>query len=192
MSTFSPHPAWIRLRDVGATLLIAIVFALGSQHSSHAKEAELDRAMVKQFLASVPDVKAIAVRQATEGGGKIMASDNSIAALLQLASDDDARTEIEAAVQPYGFKGAKQWFQVAQAVSRAYIHIKVGPSESKAQQKLRKTIAKIEKNDFLSDKQKRKLVKAITDGADLALEPPPEQNIAAVKPMMKEIDAAVK
>jgi hypothetical protein len=45
--------------------------------------------------------------------------------------------------------------------------------------------------DFLSDKQKEKLTEGIRKKAGAVLEPPPE-NIAAVEPMVGDIDAVVK
>lgn len=192
MIAFIGRAARMKFGAILAAFLFATFFTFGAADATRAKDVELDPARVKQFLASYPDVKAIAIRRATEEGSKIAESDDTLSAVLQLASDDSAKTEIEDAVQPYGFKGAKQWFQVAQAISRTYAHLKVGASDAKAQKKLRKAIAKIEENDFLSDKQKRKFVQAITSGAGIVLDAPSDQNVAAVKPMMDEIAAAVK
>ncbi|MBX2804601.1 MAG: hypothetical protein KTR19_01400, partial [Hyphomicrobiales bacterium] len=94
-------------------------------------------------------------------------------------------------VKPHGFTGTKQWLSVASSVGRTYAHLRTGINVAKANKKLEKAIAKIEKNDFLNDKQKAKLIKALRKGAGELLEEPPAENVAVVKPMAGQIDAII-
>ena len=156
-----------------------------------AKDQILTQRTVELFLASYPDVKAIADRHAQEKGAQLAGAADNLSAVIQAVSDDTAIGEVDAAVQAHGFSGAKQWLSVATSVGRAYAYIRSGGQISNANRKLEKAIAKVEKNGFLNDKQKAKLIKALREGAGELLEEPPAENIAAVQPMTGEIDAIV-
>ena len=153
-----------------------------------AKTQPLTQDTVKQFIASFPAVKSIAVSYAVDKGKAVGSSKDNLAAV----SDKSVAERVSKAVQAHGFKDAKEWVAVGQSVGRVYAHLKVGAANDKTRNKLDKAIAKVEKNDFLNDKQKQQLVKALRSGADGAMESPPEENVAAVRPMVAELEAAVK
>lgn len=172
-----------------STALAALILASGQ---ASAKTQILTQDTVKQFIASFPAVKTIAVSHGVEKGKAIASTKDNLAAVIEAVSDKSIADQVNKAVKAHGFKDAKEWAAVGQSVGRVYAHLKVGTADGKAKKKLDKAIAKIEKNDFLNDKQKQQLAKALRSGADDALEPPPEENVRAVKPMVAELEAVVK
>jgi hypothetical protein len=178
-------------RPLMAAMAAIVVLTLSYTGASAADQARLTPASVKQFLASYPAVKAIAVRRASANGQKITSGKEALAAVVQAASDKAIKGEIETAAKAHGFRDAKEWSGVGQSIAVTYAHLKLSPDDEKNRLKMEKTIAKIQKNDLLNDKAKRKLIEAIRGGAD-AIEPPPADNVAVVKPMVAEIDAVVK
>jgi hypothetical protein len=157
-----------------------------------AKTQMLTQDTVKQFIASFPAVKTIAVSHAVDKGKTIASTKDNLAAVIEAVSDKSISGRVNEAVRAHGFKDAKEWVAVGESVGRVYAHLKIGTADGGAKKKLDKAIAKIEKNDFLNDKQKQQLAKALRSGADAALEPPPEENVKAVKPMVAELEAVVK
>jgi hypothetical protein len=180
-----------RLAMLLAALGLAVSTLVGGPQAASAKDQILTQKTVELFLASYPDVKAIAERHAKQKGDDISGSTDQLSAVIQAASDEAVVDEIDGTVKSHGFTGAQQWLSVASSVGRAYAYIRSGVDVSKANKKLEKAIAKIEKNGFLNDKQKGKLIKALREGAGEFLEEPPAENIAAVQPMTGDIDAIV-
>lgn len=166
-------------------------FTLASEQAS-AKTQALTQDMVKQFIASFPAVKTIAIGHAAEKGKAVSSTKDNLAAVIEAVSDKSIADRVNKAVKAHGFKDAKEWAAVGESVGRVYAHLKIGTADGKAKKKLDKALAKIENNDFLNDKQKQQLAKALRSGADDALEPPPEENVKAVRPMVAELEAAVK
>jgi hypothetical protein len=171
--------------------LAALILMFAASDQSWAKTQALTQDTVKQFIASFPAVKAIAVSHAVEKGKAVASTKDNLAAVIEAVSDKSVADRVNKAVKAHGFKDAKEWAAVAQSVGQVYAHLKVGTADGRAKKKLDKAIAKIEKNNFLDDKQKQQLVKALRSGADGMLEPPPEQNVTAVKPMVAELEAVV-
>jgi hypothetical protein len=171
--------------------LAALILVFAAPDQSWAKTQALTQDTVKQFIASFPAVKAIAVSHAAEKGKAVASTKDNLAAVIEAVSDKSVADRVNKAVKAHGFKDAKEWAAVAQSVGQVYAHLKVGTADGRAKKKLDKAIAKIEKNNFLDDKQKQQLVKALRSGADGMLEPPPEQNVTAVKPMVAELEAVV-
>ena len=176
----------------GGLVAFTLASMLAAAEPASAKTQALTQDMVKQFIASFPAVKTIAVRHAAEKGKAVASTKDNLAAVIEAVSDKSIADRVNKAVKAHGFKDAKEWVAVGESVGRVYAHLKVGTVDGRAKKKLDKAISKIEKNDFLNDKQKQQLVKALRSGADEALEPPPEENVTAVRPMVAELEAAVK
>ena len=195
---------WINIgknaaRRVGAAVIlgvgtVALSLASGVAASEHAsaKTQILTPDTVKQFIASFPAVKTIAVSHAVEKGKAVASTKDNLAVVIEAVSDKSIADRVNKAVKAHGFKDAKEWAAVGESVGRVYAHLKIGTADGKAKKKLDKAIAKIEKNDFLNDKQKQQLAKALRSGADGALDAPPEENVKAVSPMVAQLEAAVK
>jgi hypothetical protein len=178
-------------RKFAAAILAGVVFASAASQQAVAKAQILTQDTVKQFIASFPAVKTIAVTHAAEKGKAIKSTKDNLAAVIAAVSDKSIADQVNKAVKPHGFKDAKEWAAVGESVGRVYVHLKVGADDG-AKRKLDKAIAKIEKNAFLNDKQKEQLTKTLRSGAEAALEPPPEENVRVVKPMVADLEAAVK
>lgn len=181
--------ATVLFSGVAALILVGWLAASGQ---ASAKTQMLTQDTVKRFIASFPAVKAIAVSRAKEKGKAVASTKPSLAAVIAAVSDKSIVDQVNKAVQPHGFKDTREWVAVGESVGRVYAHLKVGTLDAVAKQKLDKAIAKIEKNNLLPDKQKQQIVQALRNGAESALEPPPEENVTAVKPMVAELEAVVK
>ena len=171
----------------GIALLGAFVTA------SFAEPVRLTDASVKQFIASFPAVKAVAVKYAVSKGMKVATTNGkeTLITVLSIIGDDSLKTDAEAVVKPYGFEDINEWLGVAKSVSLTYAHLKLSPEDLKKRQKIEKTIAKIEKNDFLPKKAKKEMIEAAREGLDM-VENPPAENVEAVKPRLAELEAVVK
>lgn len=184
-------------RIMGSFALLLAAFGMATatffadSQPASAKDQVLTQKAVAMFLASYPDVKSVAERHASQKGEEISGAADQLTAVISAVSDETVVAEVDSTVQAHGFTGAQQWLSVASAVGRAYAHIRSGVDMSKANRKLEKAITKIEKNGFLNDKQKAKLIKALRQGAGELLEEPPAENLAAVEPLAGEIDAIV-
>lgn len=183
-----------RVLFISGWIVFTLAILLGGQGPSdvQAKSKTLTTQTVKQFLASYPDVRKLAVSEAASTGADVATAKDKFAAVIQVASDKSLTKKVDAAVKPHGFKDAKEWMSVAESVGKAYMHLKTGGGDAKKQKKMEKALAKIDKLDFLSDEQKEKLTKGIRKKAGAVLEPPPPENIAAVEPMVGDIEAMVK
>jgi hypothetical protein len=184
----------VPLRSAVLRLAAAGLVALAcSSGPARAETEKLTEASVRKFIASYPEVKTIAVNQASAKGKKIGGAANPLLAVVEAASDDQIKGQIDVTARRHGFRDSKEWFGVARSVGVAYAHMKAGAdADGKAQKKLEKALAKIDDMDFLSDKQKKKLKDAARDSAGVVLEPPPPENIAVVKAMAPQIEATVK
>lgn len=176
---------------ISAAAGIAILGALTT--ASFAEPVRLSDASVKQFIASFPAVKAVAIKYAVSNGMKVATTNGkeTLVTVLSIISDDTIKTDADTAVKRYGFEDIKEWLGVAQSISLTYAHLKLSPEDLKKRQKIEKTIAKIENNDLLPKKAKKKMIEAAREGLDM-VENPPAENVEAVKPRLAEIDAVVK
>jgi hypothetical protein len=182
-----------RLRLLSAGLAVAATMMTAGGGVALAEAARLTQSTVKRFISSYPDVKSLALTQTSSQGEKVAGASNPLLAVVEAASDKSLRGQLDSAVQRHGFRDSKEWMKVARSVGQAYAHMKAGSSGgAKANEKVEKAIAKIEKNDLLPDKQKKKLIEAIREGAGAVLEPPPPENMAVVKAMAPQIEAVVK
>ncbi len=183
----------MRLPGAAATATLAAWLVVVGSGMAFAETARLTQTSVKRFIESYPEVKTLAVSKAAEKGKKIGSSENALLAVVEAASDDTIKSEIDRTAKRHGFRDGKEWFGVARSVGVAYAHMKAGTAgDAKAQRKLKKAIAKIEDMPLLSAKQKKDLIENLRKGADVVLEPPPPENIAVVEAMAPEIEAVVK
>jgi hypothetical protein len=180
---------------LGAALALSSPIAAipaGLASVAEAKTASLTGEKIEKFCQSFPEVRKIAVKHAKKKGTDVAGATDQLAAVIDAVGDDSAAKEVEAAVRGFGFSNTKEWMAVGQSITLAYAHIKTGGVGGKAQKKLQKAIRKIEKNDFLTDKQKAELIKALRKGSDEVLQEPPAENLAAVRPMVGKIEAVMQ
>lgn len=183
----------MRLHAAAMAAVMAALMGFGNLDALAAETARLTESSVKRFIASYPEVKDLAIGEAQAKGKKIGQSENALMAVVEAASDKTLKGQVDVTARRHGFRDSKEWFGVARSVGVAYAHLKTGsPGDAKAQKKLEKAIAKIEKAPFLSDKQKNELIENLRKGAATALESPPPENMAVVKSMAPQIEAVVK
>lgn len=176
-----------------ATLLaLAAVMTAGLASLAQANDRILTPTTVEKFCESYPDVQAVAAKRAAETGQTVAGATDKLSAVLKAASDAAVAADVEGVVQRHGFSSTQEWAEIGRSIARAYAHIKTGGVQSKASGKVDKAVRKIEENDFLNDKQKAKLIKALRKSVSEFTEEPPAENVAAVRPMMSEIEAVVR
>jgi hypothetical protein len=176
-----------------AGLALACLLMMAGAFPALAETAKLTQSSVKRFIESYPEVKTIAAKKAAEKGKKIGGADNALMAVVEAASDDAIKAEIDTTAKRHGFRDGKEWSGVARSVGIAYAHVKTGTTDdAKARRKLEKAIAKVDDMPLLNDKQKKQLIENLRKGAETVLEPQPPENVALVKAMAPEIEAVVK
>lgn len=171
-------------------LIIAAVAA--NSHVAHAQNTQLSAETVKHFIASFPQVKAVVIQHGVESAGKASDDANTLSVVIDAATDQALQTNIDEVVIASGFRNTKDWLSAAHSILQCYTFLKLSPSQAKTRKKLEKAIRKINKNGFLSDKQKRKLIDAVRANVGVVMEKPPAEDLAAVKPFVAELDALVK
>ena len=109
---------------------------------------------------------------------------------------EQAQGRVRKIAAAHGFANLKDWAKTGGAIAHAYIYITTGPSRDAAKDALAKNkqaaMDQLGKLGILSDSSKKKLKDNLDNLEDqLSHEPPPE-NVAIVKKMQADIDAAVK
>ncbi|MGA7325915.1 MAG: hypothetical protein WBX25_15885 [Rhodomicrobium sp.] len=174
-------------------LAFAVISAIGS---AAAKDVPLTQDNVTRFLASFAEMRDIAIAEGLRTGMDSEAAKNPLAAVLKAIKSSKLKTDAERIAVSHGFKNLAGWIGTGRSVAQAYLFIKAGSARGIARATLDKNkdnaISQLEKLGLLSDDSKKKLKDNLDDLSDqLAREPPPG-NVAVVRPMMADIEAAVK
>jgi hypothetical protein len=178
-------------------VLFALVLAFcGAAGSAAAKEQLLSEDSVARFLASFSEMRTIAISEGLKTGADSEAAKNPLGAVLKAIKSSKLKTEAGKIAAAHGFADLKDWAGTGRSIAQAYLFITVGPAHGIARDTLERNkdaaISQLEKLGLLSGKSKEKLKENLDSLEDqLAREPPPE-NVAIVKKMKGDIDAAVK
>lgn len=161
-----------------------------------AKDAALTKDNVSRFLASFSEMRAIALAEGVKAGADAESSKNPIGMVLKAITSSKLQDNAQKIAVAHGFSDLKQWSDTGRAIGQAYMSITAGPARGIARDTLDKNkdtaMRELEKLGLLNAKQKEKLRDNLDDLSDqLAREPPP-QNVAVVKDMKLDIEAAVK
>jgi hypothetical protein len=105
--------ALMRVHAAAITILALSLLTPGAAKAANAEAARLTQATVKRFIASYPEVKSLAVSHAQAKGKKIGHSDNALLAVVEAASDDTLKGQVDGAARRHGFRDGKEWFGVA-------------------------------------------------------------------------------
>ena len=182
---------WKEVKGFCFLLAASVALIATVSATSFAGEVHLTKQSVQRFLKSYPAVKAVAVRYAVVKGMKITNSKDVLATVISVISDKALKNDVETVIKPHGFDDVDGWLDVAQGVALSYAYLSLDVDERKKQRKIKKAIRKIKKNDFLPEKTKQKLIKAIRKGADV-VKAPPAESLRAVKPFVPEIKVLLK
>jgi hypothetical protein len=178
-------------------VLIGLALVLSSATgTAAAKEQILTEDSVSRFLASFSEMRMIAITEGLKTGTDSEAAKNPLGAVLKAIKSSKLKTEAGKIAAAHGFADLTDWAGAGRSIAQAYIFITAGPAHGIARETLEKNkdaaITQLEKLGFLSAKSKEKLKENLNSLEDqLAREPPPE-NVAIVKKMKGDIDAAVK
>lgn len=181
---------------MGGILLGLTLTGLVEGGAASAKEALLTGDSVSRFLASFEEMRDIAIAEGLKTGADSEAARNPLGAVLRAIKSTKLKSEAEKIAAAHGFADLKDWAGTGGSIAEAYVFITSGPSRGVARETLQKNkegaIKQLEKLGLLSENSKKKLRENL-DGLEdrLAREPPPE-NVAIVKRMKAEIDAAVQ
>ena len=177
------------LLGLAATVLTAI-------GSAAAKDVALTQDNVSRFLASFSEMRAIALSEGVQAGAEADASKNPIGVIVKAIKSSKLQAKAADISAAHGFAGLKEWSDTGRAIGQAYLYVTSGPAQGIARDTLDKNkdqaIKQLEKLGLVTGNQKEKLKESLDDLSDqLAREPPP-QNVAVVKEMKADIEAAVK
>jgi hypothetical protein len=173
-----------------AALALAVFLAGGT---AFAKETILTEDGVKRFLASFGEMRNIAIAEGLKTGMDTETAKDPLGAVLRAIGNSKLKEQAEKSAKAHGFADLKDWSETGKAVGGAYLFITMGTGNKKSLEKTKSDALKMaERYGFVTADNKKKakdLADSITDG--LTREPP-AANVAIVKKMKAEIDAAVK
>jgi hypothetical protein len=185
------------LRNLIGRILLGLAFAAMLAGSpAVAKETVLTEDGVSHFLASFGEMRDIAVMEGLKTGTDSDLAKNPLGAVLKAIKSSKLKTDAEKIAKAHGFADLKDWGTTGKAVAQAYVFITVGPARGVArdtlEQNKKAAISQLEKLGLVNANNKQKLTERLDKlEDDLSREPLPE-NVAIVKKMRPDIDAAVK
>ena len=185
------------LRNLIGRILLGLAFAAMLAGSpAVAKETVLSEDGVSHFLASFGEMRNIAIMEGLKTGTDTELAKNPLGAVLKAIKSSKLKTDAEKIAKAHGFADLKDWGTTGKAVAQAYLFITVGPARGIArdtlEQNKKAAVSQLEKLGIVNANNKQKLTETLDKlEDDLSREPPPE-NVAIVKKMKPDIDAAVK
>lgn len=185
------------LRNLIGRILLGLAFAAMLAGSpAVAKETVLTEDGVSHFLASFGEMRDIAIMEGLKTGTDSDLAKNPLGAVLKAIKSSKLKTDAEKIAKAHGFADLKDWGTTGKAVAQAYVFITVGPARGVArdtlEQNKKAAISQLEKLGLVNANNKQKLTERLDKlEDDLSREPLPE-NVAIVKKMKPDIDAAVK
>lgn len=147
---------------------------------------DLSENMVRAFIASIPDLKALGDRydaMAPQPG-------DPVSAFQGLAVSAAARADLDRTVGAHGFGDYKTWTIVAQNIFSTYTYVKMGD----VRQRMSAALAAIENNPSLTEQQKQ-MMRTQMGGMNSAMAgtpTPSEHNIALIGKMASEIETSLQ
>ncbi len=190
-------PNRIDLRKrAGICLLSFAALVVSSLSPALAKDMALTQDNVSRFLASFSEMRTIAVGEGLKAGTEAGAQKNPIGAVIKAVKSSKLQTEAKTIAASHGFADLKEWLDTGKAIGQAYVFVTSGPARGVARDTLDKNkdraIQELDKLGLVTDKQKDKLKEHLNDLSDQLAREPPEQNVAVVREMKPDIEAAVK
>jgi hypothetical protein len=178
-------------------ILFGLAFAVMSiAGTAVAKETDLTQDNVSRFLASFTEMRDIAIGEGLKTGMDTDAAKNPLGAVLKAIKSSKLKIDAEKIAVAHGFADLKDWTGTGGAIAHSYVFITTGPARGIARETLEKNkdaaVNQLEKLGLLNDKSKQKLREGLDSVTDQLAKEPPPANVAVVKQMMPEIEAAVK
>ena len=185
------------LRNLIGGILLGLAFAtLLAGGPASAKETILTEDSVSRFLASFGEMRDIAIAEGLKTGADSEAAKNPLGAVLKAIKSSKLKADAEKIAKAHGFADLKDWGVTGKSVAQAYLFITVGPAQGTAKaavaQNKDNAIKQLEKLGLLNEASKQKLKENLDNLEDQLSREPPAENVAIVKKMKPDIDAAVK
>ncbi len=186
-----------RFRNFIGQILLAFAFtAMLAGGPAAAREAVLSKDSVSRFLASFKEMRDIAIMEGLKTGADSELAKNPLGAVLKAIKNSKLKTEAEKSAKAHGFANLKDWGKTGKALVNSYLFITAGPARGVARDTLhehkRGAIAELEKLGLLNRDSKKKLKEHLDNIEDELSREPPPRNVAIVKKMRPEIEAAVQ
>jgi len=187
----------MRLKHLISMMLFGLCLAVTPAISpAAAKEVALTDDSVGRFLASFAEMRDLAIAEGLKTGEDTQIAKNPIGAVLKAIRSSKLKTDAEKIAVAHGFADLKEWASTGGAIAQSYLFVTTGPARGIARDTLEKNkdaaMTQLEKLGLLDANSKQKLKDSLDSATDaLAKEPPPE-NVAVVKRMLPDIEAAVK
>jgi hypothetical protein len=174
------------MRLAAAVLAIALAAgatAFGAGTTAYPQVALTD-AIVKEFVASYPVVKAAADKIAKKYNVERRSGDQTSGWGAWMAATS-AWGEMDAVVKPYGFKNFKAWLDDTISIAMAYAFASHGAEMDAG---MAQAVNQIKNNPSLSDAQKQMMLQQMQASmGSVNATRPPQGNIDAVKPYASQL-----
>ena len=168
---------------VVSVLAIASTIALGAGNAGYPQVALTD-AIVKQFVASYPAVKATADKIGKKYNVARDSGDRTSGWGAWMAATS-AWSEMDAVVKPYGFKNFKAWLDDTISIAMAYAFASHGAEMDAG---MAQAVEQIKNNPSLSSTQKQMMLQQMQASmGSVSATRPPQGNIDAVKPYATQL-----
>lgn len=152
------------------------------------QQIELTPDMVKRFVKSFGQIKALGKKYKSESAAQDLSSESPIGAVSSFMNNKEARSEVGAILKENGFSDFQQWSRVGQSVGIAYGFAKSDRSPGELQSQAEHAIGLIQQNKRFSDQQKKQMIALMRQqmGAMSNFRPLPA-NVELIRSMMDEI-----
>jgi len=181
---------------LAALVLGAFMVTLLAAGPAAAKETILTEDSVTRFLASFAEMRDIAIAEGLKTGMDSEAAKNPLGAVLRAIKNSKLKEQAEKSAKAHGFPDLKDWGETGKAVAETYIFITVGGGHGLSRDSVEKSksdaLKLAEKYGLVTAENKKKATELADTIANGISREPPAENIAIVKKMKADIDAAVK
>lgn len=183
------------LKRIGVTLISFAALTFSLMGAAAAKETALTQDNVSRFLASFSQMKMIAVGEGLKASGDSEAAKNPVGAVIKAIKSSKLQTQAKTVAVKNGFADLKDWLDTGKAIAQAYAYVTAGPAKGVARDTLDKNkdraIKELEKLGLVTESQKERLKGHLDDLSEQLAREPPKENVAVVKQMKPDIEAAV-
>jgi hypothetical protein len=183
------------LKRIGVTLISFAALAFLLIGAAAAKETALTQDNVSRFLSSFSQMKMIAVGEGLKASGDSEAAKNPLGAVVKAIKSSKLQTQAKTVAVKNGFADLKDWLETGKAIAQAYAYVTTGPAKGIARDTLDKNkdraIKELEKLGLVTESQKERLKGHLDNLSEQLAREPPKENVAVVKQMKPDIEAAV-
>jgi len=149
------------------------------------QQVTLTQDMVKRFVSSFPQLKALGKKYESEIPQSADSSSGPARTVSAYMTSAAARAEMQGMLAAHGFGDFADWSKVATSVALAYGYAKSGKSPDEMGAQADRAIDNIRNNPNMPDEQKQQVIAMMRK--QMGLMAPPPGNVDLVKSMMDDI-----